>query len=284
MSCQVFDQFNEGNIALTSSGEDVPAGETLEALARWADECWASEFTPPEVLDRAPALSIADAYRVQLLRAARTVDAGDRIVGYKAALTSRAMQVQAGVEEPLMGTLLRGGIYPERVSIELRGFRYATVEPEVAALLGRDLAGPGVTRLDAIHAISGWLPCVEIGDLRTSFRPAPSIQQLICFNTLNAGQVFGGPLQSLAGLDLRTEGVILSINGEVRASATAVEVLGDPVNAVVFIANKLGQLGRVLEAGMICMTGSIVAGVHIEPGDDARVEFTRLGQLALRFR
>jgi 2-keto-4-pentenoate hydratase len=267
---------------LTSSNEETSAGEALEELARWADACWASEFVPPEVLERSPDLSIADAYRIQLSRAAQAVDAGDRIIGYKAALTSRAMQAQAGIEEPLMGTLLRGRTYPEQAPIGLRGFRYATVEPEVAVLLGRDLAGPGATRLDAMHAISGCLPCVEIGDLRTS--PAPSLQQLICFNTLNAGQVFGGPLRSLAGLDLRTEGVILSINGEVRASATGVEVLGDPLNAVVFIANKLGELGRVLKAGMICMTGSIVAGARVQPGDDVRVEFTRLGQLAVRFR
>jgi 2-keto-4-pentenoate hydratase len=211
------------------------------------------------------------------------VDTGDRIIGYKAALTSRTMQAQAGIAAPLLGTLLRSGIHAENVPIGLAGFRRATLEPEVAILIGRDLAGPGVTRLDAIHATAGCLPCVEIGDLRTRYPPAPSVQQLICFNTLNAGQVFGGPRLPLDGLDLRTEGMVLSINGEVRASATAVEVLGDPLNAVVFIANKLGELGHVLEAGMICMTGSIVAGVPIEPGDHVRVEFTRLGQLTLRF-
>jgi 2-keto-4-pentenoate hydratase len=258
--------------------------ETIEELARWASESWASSDAPAEVLELKPELTVADAYRVQRLRAEHAMDRGDRIIGYKAALTSRPMQAQAGIDEPLMGTLLRSGIYAEHGSIGLGGFRYATLEPEVAILIGRDLAGPGVTRLDAIHATAACLPCVEIGDLRTRYPPAPSVQQLVCFNTLNAGQVFGTPLLPLDGLDLRTEGMVLSINGEVRASATAVEVLGDPLNAVVFIANKLAEFGHVLEAGMICMTGSIVAGVHIAPGDDVHVEYTRLGQLMLRFR
>ena len=77
--------------------------------------------------------------------------------------------------------------------------------------------------------------------------------------------------------------MVLRVNGEVRGSATAVEVLGDPVNSVVFIANKMAELGLSLEAGMILMTGSIVRSVTVRPGDEVRAEFTRLGQVSVRF-
>jgi 2-oxopent-4-enoate/cis-2-oxohex-4-enoate hydratase len=102
-------------------------------------------------------------------------------------------------------------------------------------------------------------------------------------NTFNGGHVFGQPLTSPPGIDLRLEGVVLRVNGEVRASATAVEVLGDPLNAVVFIANKLAELGLSLKAGMVLMTGSIVPSVVVSPGDEVQVDFTRLGQVRVRF-
>lgn len=84
------------------------------------------------------------------------------------------------------------------------------------------------------------------------------------------------------GIDLRVEGAILRVNGEVRGSATAVEVLGDPINAVVFIANKVWELGWALKAGMVLMTGAIVPSLAVEPGDEIQVDFTRLGQVRVR--
>ncbi len=73
------------------------------------------------------------------------------------------------------------------------------------------------------------------------------------------------------------------MNGDVQGSATAVEVLGDPLHAVVFIANKLAELGLSLKASMVLMTGSIVPSVVVRPGDEVQVDFTRLGQVRVRF-
>ena len=55
-------------------------------------------------------------------------------------------------------------------------------------------------------------------------------------------------------------------NGEAIGSGTGVEVLGDP-HSVAFMANKLAEYGRELKAGMVLMTGSIVASIPLEVGD-----------------
>jgi len=164
----------------------------------------------------------------------------------------------------------------------LKGFIQATLEPEVAVLLKGQLEGPGVTELDALHAVEGYMPCVEIGDIRTGDNPR-SLQQTIACNTFNGGHVFGWPLVSPAGLDLRTEGMVLTVNGEVCESATAVTVLGNPLRSVAFMANKLAEMGASLKPGMVLMTGSIVKSVKVKPGDDVKVDFTRLGSLHVRF-
>ena len=257
--------------------------QKLEELADWVEAAWKRPAAIPEILELAPDLSVLDAYRVQQVRMEKLVAAGDRLIGYKAALTSKSMQAQTGIGEPLLGTLLASRILAEGEPVPLGGFFHATVEPEVAVLLKSDLSGPGLTPLDVLPAVAGYLPSVELGDIRTGDNPR-SLQQTIVCNTFNGGHVFGGPLHAPEGIDLRLEGMVMSVNGAVLGSATAVEVLGDPLLSVCFMGNKLAEMGRSLKAGMVLMTGSIVASVPVQPADELHVGFTRLGALRIRFR
>ena len=54
-------------------------------------------------------------------------------------------------------------------------------------------------------------------------------------------------------------------------------MLGDPLNAVVWLAGKLAQFGLGLRAGNLIMTGSISRMLPLTPGDRARAEFEGLG-------
>jgi 2-keto-4-pentenoate hydratase len=74
-----------------------------------------------------------------------------------------------------------------------------------------------------------------------------------------------------------------SINGVVQGSATGVEVMGNPLHAVALVANKIGAAGGTLKAGMVVMTGSLIANLPVAPGDHLQVEFTRLGRVQARF-
>ena len=252
-----------------------------EALTDWIEEKWNGDAVIPEVLEHAPDLSVLDAYHTQAARMARHVAKGDRIIGYKAALTSKAMQRQVGIDEPILGTLLGSRTFSEDSSLSLGAFMVPTLEPEVAVVLKDDLTGPGVTPLDAMAAVQGYLPAVEIGDIRTGDN-VRSLQQTILCNTFNGGHIFGAPLAAPGGIDLRREGMALYVNGEVAGTATAAEVLGDPINSVVFMANKLGEIGQGLKAGMVLMTGSIVASIKLKAGDEVFAAFTRLGEVRVR--
>ena len=256
--------------------------DRLSELADWLEERLPRREAVPEILQQAPELTAPQAYRIQRALMERCVARGDRIVGYKAALTSKAMQAYSGVDEPLLGTLLGSRVLAEDAPIPLAPYLRPTLEPEIAVLLRADLRGPGVTPLDALAAVAGYLPAVELGDYRTGDNPR-SLAMTLCCNTFNGGIVLGAPLAGPAGLDLRTEGMVLTHNGAVCASATAVEVLGDPLRSVAFMANKLAELGGGLRAGMVLMTGSIVRSIPLAPGDAVRVDFTRLGALRLRF-
>jgi 2-keto-4-pentenoate hydratase len=255
------------------------------ALIQWIEQRLASSAPVTEITAQDPKLTVAAAYRIQAELMQRRVRQGDRIVGYKAALTSKAMQQREGIDTPVLGTLLASRGRSEAEPVSLAGFLKGTVEPEVGVVLARDLAGPGVTAQSALAAIAGYVPAIEVGDIRTDFSATAlrrTLQHTICCNTFNGAHLFGTALTP-PGIDLRREGMVLSCNGRQVASATASEVLGNPLLSVVFMANKLAELGLSLRAGMVLLTGSIVSSIPVQPGDRVRVEFTRLGEIGAAF-
>jgi len=235
-----------------------------------------------DIVEKQPAITIDDAYRVMLALANHKTGKGDRLIGYKAAYTSKAMQRANGMDEPIVGCLMRSGLVEESTPIRIKAGIRTICEPEIAVLLKRDLAGPGVSLLDAIGAVEGVFPAIEVADWSVGGKQR-SRQMGIAIHKSTGGIVIGRPLTALAGIDLRLEGAVIRLNGEPRGSGTGVEVLGDPIGVVAAIANLVGRYGATLKAGMILMTGSLVEAVEVTPGDSVHVEFTRLGSVRARF-
>jgi 2-keto-4-pentenoate hydratase len=235
-----------------------------------------------DLLDESPDLSIDDAYRLQFALMRRRVKQGDRIIGYKAAYTTTAMQNAYGVSGPSIGTLLKSLMLSEHQAIRISASGKTSIEAEIAALLKHDLEGPGLTGHDVVRAIEGFLPSLEIAP--PSIGGARRSRQMgVAVHKSNIGVIIGGPLTSPRGFDLRLEGAMVSINGQARGSGTAVEALGSPLNVIAYVGNLLANHGEKLHAGMIVMTGSVVPAVQVYPHDNVVVEFNKLGRVRARF-
>jgi 2-keto-4-pentenoate hydratase len=254
----------------------------LDALIDMIADRTAGRAPWTDILGDAPDLSIEEAYQVQYGLMRRRVAEGDRVVGYKAAYTSRAMQSQRGNGGPICGAILASAVLPEDQPIAMVPDSRNAVEPEVAILLGQDLPGPHVTALDVRRATSALLPAIEVA-VGAPGQVERTRHMVIATHKTAGSVIIGGPGRTPDGIDLRTEGAVMAINGETRASATAIEVMGDPYNAAAFIANTVLANGEILRAGMILMTGSIIAAIPIDAGDDVKVDYTRLGSLSIRF-
>jgi 2-keto-4-pentenoate hydratase len=72
------------------------------------------------------------------------------------------------------------------------------------------------------------------------------------------------------------------LNGSQIVTGTGDAVLGNPLNSVVWLAQKLTQFGRGIRAGDIVMTGSFVRQFPLAPGDRAEAEFSGIGPVAVR--
>src|SRR5690606_11304092 len=64
------------------------------------------------------------------------------------------------------------------------------------------------------------------------------------------------------------EGIVVRKNGEVVQTGVPAASLGDPIFAVMRLANELARFGRWLEPGMVILTGGVTQSVPIAPGDE----------------
>jgi 2-keto-4-pentenoate hydratase len=226
-------------------------------------------------------LSMAEAYAVQDRVRDILVGRGEHVIGWKAGFTGKAAQELFQCPEPVSAFLLGSGVYPNRAEVPMSRFVELVVEAEVALVMKRDLAGPGITPLRALGAVEGAVPALELVEFRYSGKPTGS--DLVADGVYANGIVLGSSLTDVRHLDLALEGLVYEHNGAVVATNTAAEVLGNPLNSLAWLANNLGARGLGLKAGQVVMTGSVSALVRPKPGDSVRATYTRLGSVAARF-
>jgi 2-keto-4-pentenoate hydratase len=228
-----------------------------------------------------PDLTLEQAYGLQRQLEQALVGRGDRVVGYKVGFTTAALQERHGLTEPVLGFMLGSGVYGSGDAVPLSRFIAIGVEVEVAFLLKSDLAGPGVTIASALLAVEGAMPSFELIDFRLSGTPrGPDV---VADGVYTNAIVLGRPLTPVTGIDLALEGVVFEQDGQIVATQTAAEVLGNPLVSLAWAANTLGRMGRGLRAGEVVLTGSISKVLRPTAGQSVRASFTRLGSVACRF-
>lgn len=229
-----------------------------------------------------PWLTLDDAYAVQLNQVRAWTGDGRRVLGHKVGLTSVAMQRQLNVDQPDFGHLLDGMFHLDGLPIAFGQFISPRAEPEIAFVLNRTLAGPGVTVPEAISAVDYVLPAIEIIDSRIRDWKI-GLLDTVADNASSGGVVLGSKPTRLDAVDLRLSGCVLTRRGAVVATGAGGAVLGSPVNALVWLANILGQRGVTLEAGHVVLPGAVTAAVPVSAGDVVRATFHGLGQVTARF-
>lgn len=232
--------------------------------------------------DDHPDLTVEDAYAIQTINIERRVGEGRLIRGRKVGLTSAPMQQLLGVDEPDFGVVLDDMFIEDGDAIPMDTLLQPRVEAEVAFIMGDDLAGPGVTTSNALAAIAGALPAIEIVDSRVRDWKI-KLADTIADNASSGRLVVGGNLTPVAGLDLRLVGVAVSRNGQVVDTGAGAAALGNPARCVAWLANKLAGFGTALHAGDVILPGAVHKMIAVEAGDVFRAEFAHLGAVTARF-
>lgn len=242
---------------------------TPEQHERYGDELYEAlvgRTTVAPLTEREPDIRIEDGYQIQQRMIQRRLDAGERIVGKKIGVTSRAVQQMIGVDQPDFGQLTSSMAFEEGQPLPLGGLIQPKAEAELAFVLKHDLTGPGITATDVIRATDYVVPCFEIVDSRiTDWKIR--IQDTVADNASCGVYLLGQTRSTPRQVDLNLAGMVLERNGELFSTAAGAAVQGGPVNAVVWLANTLGELGLPFKAGEVILSGSQSSLIPVQPGD-----------------
>ena len=259
--------------------------QTVETLA---DRLMAAEKsrTPVEVLTMDhPDMTVDDGYRIQLAIAARKKAAGDRVVGKKIGLTSRANQEVFGVHEPVCGQLLGQGVYMEGTPVDTATLIQPIIECEITFVMGRRVEGPGVTVPQVLRSTEGIMPSLELGDSRMrDWIGRAKVADILADSCGTAGIIVGGELHSARNFDMRYTGMVVEKNGDIIATGAAGAVMGNPAQSVAWLANKLAEFDLAIEEGDMVLAGALTGAVRMEPGEALKATFGGgLGAVGVRF-
>lgn len=226
---------------------------------------------------------IEDAYRIAMQVTAMKLASGRRVKGHKIGLTSKAMRAASNATEPDYGTLFDDWFLPEGSIIPRSHFNRPRVEAEIAFVLKHDLPGPCVNAADVIRATDFVLPCLEIVDSRFSRRGAGGVVDTISDAASCGVVILGGNPRRLDQIDIRRIGASLAKNGDIEVSGVASAVMGNPITAVAWLANKLHEFGVTMAAGHVILSGSFVAAIPCEAGETITALFDQLGEVTCAF-
>ena len=233
---------------------------------------------------RHAAITVEDAYRISLHMLRRREADGERVIGKKIGVTSRAVQEMLGVFQPDFGFLTDAMYYADSATVSLAhsGLIQPRAEGEIAFMLKADLCGPGVTREDVLDATEWVAPCFEIVDSRIADWKI-RIQDTVADNASCGVFVVGAQHVGPRELDLAVARMDMYKNGEPCGSGLGSAVQGHPAEAVAWLANTLGAFGIPFKAGETILSGSLAPLVPAVAGDRFTMQIEGLGGCSIAF-
>lgn len=247
----------------------------IQALAMRVDEA-ALHAEAIAQLSAGATLSLEDAYEIQRQSIARRLARGERRVGVKMGFTSRAKIVQMGISDMIWGRLTSGMVVEDGGNIRLAGYVHPRVEPEIAFLLKKELAG-NITPLQALSAVEAVAPAMEIIDSRyENFKF--SLADVVADNASSSGFVTG-PWHR-PDTDFSNLGMVMSFNGKAVQIGSSAAILGHPLRSLVAAARFAAAAGEPLQPGWTVMAGGATVAEALAAGVHAETEVQHLGRVA----
>lgn len=245
----------------------------IDDLAQLVDEAARTAVEIPQLAD-SHQLTVDEAYAIQALSIRRRLERGEKLIGMKMGLTSRAKMVQMGVSDVIWGRLTDAMRVEDGDNIHFEKFVHPRVEPEIAFLLKRPLEGK-VTLLEAMNAVEAVAPAMEIIDSRyRNFKF--SLPDVIADNSSSSAFVLGS--WNSPAIDTSNLGMVMKIGGRPVQIGSSAAILGHPGRSLAAASRLVAAAGLRLEAGWIVMAGGATAAEKLLPGMSVRLDVEKLGR------
>ncbi|HMD82921.1 MAG TPA: fumarylacetoacetate hydrolase family protein [Anaerolineales bacterium] len=263
---------------------DAPLS-SIETLAQRLDTAWRTHSPIPPITETDGITDVNTAYSIQTYWMKMRLERGEKIVGRKIGLTSKAIQQQLGVNEPDYGSLWQSSFYPAKngkVNIPASDFLQPRIEGEVAFLIGKPLREPGITPEQILVATEACALGIEIVASRIADWKIKLVDT-IADNASYGGFTLGPWDKQLRDADLGALVMTIHHNGELAAEGFGSAALGHPATSTAWLANKLLEFGVSLEPGDVVISGGITKMLPVKAGDEFKFSLTSQPDLTVKF-
>lgn len=234
---------------------------------------------PMDVAGLLAPLSEADSYKVQFAVHDRLAAAGDRLAGWKVALTLPAQYEPLKLSGPVFAGIYQSGLRQSGAVFEAGYPLKPGIEPELVVKIGKDASAAGSKHTaDSIRAHIAQVWCgMELVDNRYVDVTKMSGPARIADNVLQAALVTGTEIKDWQNLDFPNLKGRSLLDGKELASGPGSAVMGAMPISLAWLANKLNEHGKMLKAGDLVLTGSVHPPAFLPGPGVARTEFAGLG-------
>ena len=256
--------------------------EQIERAARIFDAARRGRYFVDEIPAELGLDNLEDAARV----AERVVAlSGERVVGFLVGATSPEMRKNLNTDEPYYARILDSNLCTSPANLVPRGLLTIGLESEVAFTLGADLpARENPYSVDEVaDAIRAMHASVEVVNGHVRDWLDKPIAWVMADNGTDGPLVLGATVECWRDIERPAIPVILTVNGQVMREGRGANALGDPLNVMVWLANRRSREGKGMKAGQVVNTGTTAGIFFAEPGGEAVADFGPLGQVSLTF-
>ena len=206
--------------------------------------------------------------------------------GYKIGATTEPMRQLLRVKEPIAGEVFASTVFENGAGLVLADYVSPGIETEIALRLEAEVL-PDHAPYDrnSIAAYVDFLmPSIEIVDNRYEDFASAGAPTFAADNNFNAAIVLGAPIQSWHDLPLDQLKARTLIDGKEVSAALSSQLMGHPLDALAWLANRFARLGRSLEAGHFVSLGTITPVQWVDRPCQVRIEIEDIGDLEMTWR
>ncbi len=264
-------------MGLTPAWGDAPVG-LVDAIFKARVEV--KPLTLPSL--QSPGLDIQKAYAVQKDLIKAFLAKGDKVCGFKGALTSEATQKRFGVDRALLAPLLKSGEVLDRAAVIKKDFVTPMIENEIGFVAGKRIAAP-VKDVEALkELITEVFPAIEFPDLRYAQMKDLKGSDLVADAAGSCKHLVGKKIPAKQ-VDVTTVEVTLTCDGAEINRGKASDAMGDQWQALLWLVNGALEQGWIIEPGYVFITGAMGKMVPGKPGT-YKGDYGNLGNLSFTIR
>jgi 2-oxo-3-hexenedioate decarboxylase len=226
-------------------------------------------------------MDVNDAYRIVTAGHALRLAEGEKPIGFKMGLTSKAKREQVKVFSAIWGYLTDRMHVADGGELSTARSIHPRIEPEIVFVMGQPLSGT-VTREQALAAIAEVRTGMEIIDSRYVGFKDFSLPDVVADNSSASHFVMSKESRPPADLPLDQIPMRMFVDGRVAHEAPSSEISGHPVDSLVQLCAMLAPMGLGLTPGQIVLAGAATPAIALEPGREYRLDADGLPSASIR--